>query len=60
MGGSIFRAHKIKMVELDVANVNGAAMLSTSQATPQLTINHDVAADLDSTNAFEGELGRRS
>lgn len=28
--------------------------LSTSEATPQLTINHDVAADLDSTNAFEG------
>lgn len=28
--------------------------LSTSEAAPQLTINHDVAADLDSTNAFEG------
>ena len=29
---------------------------SPSQATPHLTINHDVAADLDSTNAFEGAL----
>ncbi|KAI3541702.1 adenosylmethionine decarboxylase [Colletotrichum abscissum] len=28
--------------------------LSPAEATPHLTINHDVAADLDSTNAFEG------
>ena len=28
--------------------------LSPADATPHLTINHDVAADLDSTNAFEG------
>lgn len=27
---------------------------SPAEATPHLTINHDVAADLDSTNAFEG------
>ncbi|KJZ73922.1 hypothetical protein HIM_06590 [Hirsutella minnesotensis 3608] len=27
---------------------------SASEGTPNLTINHDVAADLDSTNAFEG------
>ncbi|KAI1173971.1 S-adenosylmethionine decarboxylase [Nemania sp. FL0916] len=27
---------------------------SPSEGTPHLTINHDVAADLDSTNAFEG------
>ncbi|KYK60844.1 S-adenosylmethionine decarboxylase [Drechmeria coniospora] len=27
---------------------------SPSDGTPHLTINHDVAADLDSTNAFEG------
>jgi S-adenosylmethionine decarboxylase len=27
---------------------------SPSEATPHLTINHDVAADLDSANAFEG------
>ncbi|KAI0865845.1 S-adenosylmethionine decarboxylase [Xylaria cubensis] len=27
---------------------------SPSEATPHLTINHDVAADLDSSNAFEG------
>lgn len=29
---------------------------SPSEGTPHLTINHDVAADLDSTNAFEGNL----
>lgn len=29
-------------------------VLSTSEGTPHLTINHDVAADLDSSNAFEG------
>lgn len=29
---------------------------SPSQATPNLTINHDVAADLDSSNAFEGKF----
>jgi S-adenosylmethionine decarboxylase len=28
--------------------------LSPAEGTPHLTINHDVAADLDSTNAFEG------
>lgn len=39
------------MVDLEVANTQ---ILSTSEATPQLTINHDVAADLDSSNAFEG------
>lgn len=27
---------------------------SPAEGTPHLTINHDVAADLDSTNAFEG------
>lgn len=27
---------------------------SPSEATPHLTINHDVVADLDSSNAFEG------
>ncbi|KAJ9139356.1 Adenosylmethionine decarboxylase [Pleurostoma richardsiae] len=39
------------MVDFEVPN-NYA--LSPSEATPHLTINHDVAADLDSTNAFEG------
>lgn len=29
---------------------------SPSEATPHLTINHDVAADLDSSNAFEGNI----
>lgn len=29
---------------------------SPSEATPHLTINHDVAADLDSAGAFEGML----
>lgn len=27
---------------------------SPSESVPHLTINHDVAADLDSSNAFEG------
>jgi len=39
------------MVDLEVPNDH---TLSPSQNTPRLTINHDVAADLDSTNAFEG------
>lgn len=39
------------MVDLEVLNTN---VLSTSEGTPLLTINHDVAADLDSSNAFEG------
>ncbi|KAK8079126.1 hypothetical protein PG994_002933 [Apiospora phragmitis] len=29
-------------------------IISPSEDTPQLTINHEVAADLDSSNAFEG------
>lgn len=39
------------MVDLEVPN---NTVLSTSEGTPHLTINHDVAADLDSSNAFEG------
>lgn len=39
------------MVDLEIPN---STVLSTSEGTPHLTINHDVAADLDSTNAFEG------
>lgn len=41
------------MVDLAVPN---SLVLSTSapDSAPQLTINHDVAADLDSSNAFEG------
>ncbi|KAL8366815.1 hypothetical protein RB595_008735 [Gaeumannomyces hyphopodioides] len=39
------------MVTLDIPN---SYALSPSPATPHLTINHDVAQDLDSTNAFEG------
>lgn len=39
------------MVDLEIPNTN---VLSTSEGTPHLTINHDVAADLDSSNAFEG------
>ncbi|KAK4212551.1 S-adenosylmethionine decarboxylase [Rhypophila decipiens] len=31
-----------------------ADVTSIIESTPHLTINHDVAADLDSTNAFEG------
>ena len=29
---------------------------SSFSGTPQLTINHDVTADLDSTHVFEGAL----
>jgi S-adenosylmethionine decarboxylase len=43
------------MVNLSVPN---DYTFSPSEATPHLTINHDVAADLDSTNAFEGQLPR--
>ncbi|KAK4450374.1 S-adenosylmethionine decarboxylase proenzyme [Podospora aff. communis PSN243] len=34
--------------------VPGNYTFSPSEGTPYLTINHEVAADLDSTNAFEG------
>lgn len=37
------------MVNFKISNTN-----TPSEAAPHLTINHDVAADLDSTNAFEG------
>ena len=30
--------------------------LSASQGTPHLTINRDATIDLDSSNAFEGEI----
>jgi len=39
------------MVNLDVPS---NYTFSPSEGTPYLTINHEVAADLDSTNAFEG------
>lgn len=39
------------MVDLEIPSSH---VLSTSEGTPHLTINHDVAADLDSSNAFEG------
>ncbi|KAI5862961.1 S-adenosylmethionine decarboxylase [Durotheca rogersii] len=39
------------MINLDVPT---NYTFSPSEGTPHLTINHDVAADLDSTNAFEG------
>lgn len=39
------------MVDLSVPK---SYTLSPSEGTPHLTINHHVAADLDSTNAFEG------
>ncbi|KAI1479708.1 S-adenosylmethionine decarboxylase [Daldinia eschscholtzii] len=39
------------MVNLDIPT---NYTFSPSEGTPHLTINHDVAADLDSTNAFEG------
>lgn len=46
------------MVNLEILNgyavSPGGYALSPSNGTPRLTINHEVAADLDSTNAFEG------
>ncbi|KAI3321687.1 S-adenosylmethionine decarboxylase [Xylariaceae sp. AK1471] len=39
------------MVNLDIPT---NYTFSPSESTPHLTINHDVAADLDSSNAFEG------
>lgn len=44
-----------KMVNPSVPNDYA---LSPAEATPHLTINHDVAADLDSTNAFEGNTAQ--
>lgn len=41
------------MVDLEVST-NPVLSTSTSEGAPLLTINHDVAADLDSSNAFEG------
>lgn len=38
------------MVDLEVTQ----PILSASEGTPQVTINHEVATGLDSTNAFEG------
>ncbi|KAL2263566.1 hypothetical protein VTK26DRAFT_6214 [Humicola hyalothermophila] len=39
------------MVDLQVLDDN---TVSAAEKSPHLTINHEVAADLDSTNAFEG------
>ncbi|KAI1819619.1 S-adenosylmethionine decarboxylase [Xylaria intraflava] len=39
------------MVNFDISN---DYTFSPSEGAPHLTINHDVAADLDSSNAFEG------
>lgn len=39
------------MVNLDVPT---NYTFSPSEGTPHLTINHEVAAELDSSNAFEG------
>ncbi|CAN8096190.1 unnamed protein product [Discula destructiva] len=41
------------MVDLEVPN-SFVLSTSASESAPHLTINHDVAADLDSSNAFEG------
>lgn len=41
------------MVDLEVPN-SYVLSTSASEGAPHLTINHDVAADLDSSNAFEG------
>ena len=39
----------------DATLLNGST-LSPTNSTPLLTINQDVAADLDSSNAFEGMI----
>jgi S-adenosylmethionine decarboxylase len=41
------------MVNIDIPN---DYTVSPSTSTPHLTINRDVTIDLDSTNAFEGQL----
>jgi hypothetical protein len=41
------------MVNLEIPS---SYTFSPSESAPHLTINHDVAVDLDSTNAFEGML----
>ena len=41
------------MVNIDIPH-NYTASPSSFSGTPHLTINRDVTADLDSTNAFEG------
>jgi len=45
------------MVNIDIPN---DYTVSPSSATPHLTINRDVTIDLDSTNAFEGQLPLKS
>lgn len=45
------------MVNIDIPQKHAAA--SWGDGTPRLTINHEAAFELDSTNAFEGMCGPR-
>lgn len=51
----IVSAYRTEMVNTEIPK-HYTASPSSYGGTPHLTINHDVAADLDSTNAFEGKL----
>lgn len=46
------------MTSIEIPTSHAQALstaLSTSQGTPQLTINREAILDLDSSNAFEGK-----
>lgn len=51
----IVPTYRTEMVNTDIPR-HYTASPSSYGGTPHLTINHDVAADLDSNNAFEGKL----
>ena len=51
----IVPAYRTEMVNTEIPK-HYTASPSSFGGTPHLTINHDVAADLDSNNAFEGNL----
>lgn len=51
----IVPTNRTEMVNTEIPK-HYTASPSSYGGTPHLTINHDVAADLDSNNAFEGKL----
>lgn len=51
----IVPTYRTEMVNTEIPR-HYTASPSSYGGTPHLTINHDVAADLDSNNAFEGKL----
>lgn len=52
----IVPVYRTEMVNTEIPK-HYTASPSSYGGTPHLTINHDVAADLDSNNAFEGKFG---